>query len=253
MPYTLSRFALTDMIRCGAALREIGIGARSMQEVSERTVRHLFDSLQDDDGNPACALVRFYKTHPVGELPEHLAAYAQAASDGPLEAETPCLTLMATAGIEQGWNDVASSVSHQAIPIRSRSAMERMPMVYQLVVQLGLDQDALFVTSPELMTDLDQRSYNVFFVPEAKGSSHIPAQEEFVDRHGIASTLGFGGMLPNGHMFAAILFTTVPIDRAIADLFRAIALNIKVALLPYIGNQIFDPRPPLGARKERAH
>jgi two-component system, NtrC family, sensor kinase len=98
-------------------------------------------------------------------------------------------------------------------------------------VLLGGDQ--------RLVLDLDQHTFNVFHVPEAKGSSYIPAQRDFVIPYSVCSVVGFGGLLPDGELFATILFSRVPVARGIADLFRPLALNLKLAMLPFVGRKVF--------------
>ena len=71
--------------------------------------------------------------------------------------------------------------------------------------------------------------FNVFHVEEAAGSSYIPDQEEFVAPYGIQSILGFGSLLPTGHLYAVIVFSKVGISRETANLFRAIALGVRMA------------------------
>ena len=44
------------------ALKELEVGASSMEEVANRITQHLFDNaINPADNQPACALVRFYK------------------------------------------------------------------------------------------------------------------------------------------------------------------------------------------------
>jgi len=96
-----------------------------------------------------------------------------------------------------------------------------------------LEVSDILQPNPGLLVDLEQRSYNVFHVEEAQGSPFVPAQVEFVIPHSIRSVVGFGGMLPTGNLFAVILFTTIPIARQTADLFRPLALSVKLAVLPF--------------------
>ena len=58
---------------------------------------------------------------------------------------------------------------------------------------------------------------------------------------GIESGLGFGGVLPTGDLFAVCLFSRVPISRTTAELFRPLALHVKLAVLPFDGGPVFAP------------
>ena len=44
---------------------------------------------------------------------------------------------------------------------------------------------------PELLAELEQKTYNVFYVPDAAGNTYVPDQDDFVIPFGIRSLLGF--------------------------------------------------------------
>lgn len=192
-------------------------------------------------GQRALPLVRFYKVLPFERLEPELQDVALAADAGTGSlAGVPCLTLLASAGEEPAWNDRRRSRSHRAIPLPSKEAVQRLPMVAGLVTDLGLDVDDVVKPSPERLEQLDRRPYGVFFVPDAVDSPLVPAQKDFVVPYGIRSVVGFGGMLPNGAMFAVVLFSTTPIPQDTADAFDVIALSVKVAVLPFVERQTFE-------------
>jgi len=60
-----------------------------------------------------------------------------------------------------------------------------------------------------------------------------------VTPYGIASVLGFGGMLSNGDIFVAIVFSRVSIPCATAEMFRTIALNLKLSLMDLLDKPVF--------------
>lgn len=239
--YDLSRMTLKDMTRCGAALRRLDSGAGSMEEVAIRIVRLFHEELGTGaDGERACLLARFYKTHPYGELDPELQAFAAKVMDGaPLGPAVKCLSLLATAGDRPEWNSRHRSVGHRAIPLPSERALQRLPMVASLVKQLGVAPHLLFEPDPSLILDLQQRTFNVFHVPDALGSPFIPAQDDFVIPYGVRSSIGFGGVLPTGDLFAVILFTTIPCGRETADMFKPLALSTKMAVLPFSSGPVF--------------
>jgi hypothetical protein len=239
--YDLTNFSLRDMTDCGAALRKMGLGAHTMEEVANHIVRHLYDSLQDEPtGGRACALVRFFKTHPYQELDAGLRRVALRMLDGREPAPgMKCLTLLATAGDRPEWNDRQASARHKAMPLSSADLVVQSPMISQLVKQFGLEPDNMLQPDPALLVDLEQRTYNVFHVPDARNCYYVPAQEEFVIPWGIRSVLGFGGVLPSGNLFVVILFAKVRIAREVAEMFRPLALSIKLAVLSFDGKAVF--------------
>lgn len=208
-----------------------------MEEVAGRVVRTLHGSLgAPDGGSPGCALVRLFVTMPYADLESDLRAAAAAALGGAhASPEMKCLTLLGTAGEEPHWNSRRTSAGHRALPLPSEEGIARSPMIAQLIRQLGVEAATLVAADAPFMVDRTQHSFNVFHVLEARGSPHIPAQGEFVIPYGIRSVLGFGGLFPTGDLFATILFAKCPIARETADRFKTLALNVKVALLPYVG------------------
>lgn len=242
MSFDLNEFTLSDMTRLGADLRKLGAGATSMEEAAQSVVSVLHRTLTNGtDGAPACALVRVFVLLPFSSLDGAQQAFARRLlPDIDQEPGTKCLTLLATAGDEPAWNSRLHSLGHQALPIPGEESLARSPMIRQLMGQLGVDVQSLFASDPEMIVDGAQHTFNVFHVPDAQGSPHIPAQEEFVLRCGIRSVIGFGGLLFPGELFAGILFTKTPVTRQVAELFKTLALNVKVALLPFAGRRVFS-------------
>jgi hypothetical protein len=255
-----------DGNRVGGELSHLGQGAASMEEVADRLVRHLYDSLvaqpdeSDDSGTSrrqrACALVRLYKTHAYRDLPVTLMDFVDTAMGGPPpHMGLKCLTLLGTAGDEDDWNRRDASRGHQAIPLVSAELLRaRVPMVARLIEQMGVDaQQVINPANPvipvnpvkagsadlTLILNRQEHKYDVFYVPEAKGSPYIPAQEQFVLRYGIRSVVGFGGVLPSGDLFAVILFSRMFVPRAMAEEFASLALPVKIALLPFTFRNVF--------------
>jgi hypothetical protein len=242
MPYNLSSFGFVDMMDCRARIRDLfADDPPTLEAAAERAVEFFRRELVDERGQPACALVRLFKTHPYRDLPEDLQAVVRAGS--PEAASIPdlrCLTLIATRGDEEEWNSPLTSRGHRAIPLMSVEMVQQAPMIAQLITQLGLPIANVVRPSRALLLDQEQTTHNVFFVPRALGSPHIVAQEEFVVRYGIQSVLGFGGLLASGDLFAVILFSKVPIPPDAADQFRVVGLNLKIAILPFARKPLFE-------------
>ncbi len=244
MPYRLRTFGFTDMMDCRARVRNLFDDAppATVSDAAERVVHFFHDELRDDRGNPACALVRFFRTVPYRDLDEDTRAFARsAAAEETLAPQVRCLTLMATMGEQPEWKSRLTSRGHRAIPLTTVEVVERAPMIAQLISQMGLDIATVVRPPAGLMLDDTGTKHNVFYVPHAEGSPHIVAQREFVIPYRIASVLGFGGIVASGDMFATILFSTVPISAEAADLFSVIGLNLKIAILPFMSRPLFNP------------
>ncbi len=236
--YDVTDFTIRDMTECGKVLRKMGEGAGSMEETAGRIVRRLYDTLIDGQtGMRACSLVRFFKTHAYEGLDDELQSFARnmlgVLGERQALPEMKCLVLLATAGEKPEWNSRRCSTGHQAIPLPSEEVVHRIPMIRNLIKQLGLSVSTVIKPDLKILLAIAQKTYNVFHVPEALGSSHIPAQREFVIPYGIKSVLGFGSILPSGDIFAIIMFFKIPVSREAAELFRTLTLNIKIAVLPF--------------------
>src|SRR5271157_5923102 len=169
MPYDLATLTLSAMTQLGATLRRIGAGANSVEEVAQRVARLLYDELLDSaTGAKACVLARFYFTTKYSSLDEDLRAFGSRLMEGnELQPDTRCLTLLATAGERPEWNFRKKSEGHKTIPLPSAQAVEAIPMISQLIMQLGIDVATVLKPDPALVLEIEQKTYNVFFVPEA--------------------------------------------------------------------------------------
>ena len=239
--YELARMTESEISDCGTRIAAMGGDAATMEDAANEIVRALYADLADGpDGEKACALVRFYKTHPHADLDPTLRGFANAIlGDTAAPADMQCLTLLATAGDDPAWNSRANSNGHKAIPLPSEDFVSRIPMVARLVGQLGLEVSAVLRPDPAIMVNLEAKQFNVFHVPEAVGSPYIPAQEDFVIPHGIRSVLGFGGLLSTGELYVVILFAKVSIPRETAERFDILAVNVKAAVQRFVGKAVF--------------
>jgi hypothetical protein len=209
-----------------------------MEDVAREVIRYLYESLIDSASKKkACALVRLYKTHTYGELTPDLQQFADSVLGHRAESTAmKCLTLLATAGEKPEWNARERSHGHKAIPLPTADFVSKMPMIARLISQFGLDINAVIRPDPNLLADLERRTYNAFHVPEAVGSPYIPAQRDFVLAYKVRSVLGFGGILGPGDLYAVILFSKVAIDRKTCELFSGVALDLKLCLQPFVRN-----------------
>ena len=117
-----------------------------------------------------------------------------------------------------------------------------MAMISQLMKQMGLEVAAMLAAEGSIVPELAGKTYNVFHVPEARGSPYIPAQTEFVEAYGVRSVVGFGGVLHTGDLFATVMLArgSIPADAALR--FRSIALDVKAAVHPF-ANRVFGQSP----------
>jgi len=144
-----------------------------------------------------------------------------------------CLTLLGTASIKPSWCKRTLSQEHQAIPLVDETSISHMPMLSQLFLQFGLSPDELANPSASGIAASKPHVYNIFFIEDARGSPWVPEQRGFVIPYGIKSVIGFGGMLPSGDFFAMVLFARAQTERHTAEMFKSIALSLRLAILRF--------------------
>lgn len=240
--YNLEKFTYREMMDCRSTIREIFTDdePETVADGAERIVRFLFENLGDSEGRPACALARMFKTHRYEALDVELRQFARQIEPGADRIpDLRCLVLLATAGDESPWNSRHESRGHKCIPLASEKMVEEAPMIAQLIRQIGLKISTVLRPDPALMLTQDHASYNVFYVPQASGSPYIVAQNEFVQHYGIESVIGFGGLAGAGDLLATILFTKVRVPPDVAELFKVIGLNARIAMLPLLRKPLF--------------
>lgn len=238
--YDLTSFALSDMLECGVAVREVAHGAASMEEAASRIVQYVHGHfVEKATGTRSVALARFYKSLPYERLEPALQEVVDDILGPGDHRGVRCLTLLATAGDERAWNDRTASANHRVIPLVDADTVAKSPMIAKLVEDLGLSPHEV-VQPPGPREDVPADSaFDVFHVADAASSPHVPAKD-FVAEYGIRSVLGFGGMLPSGGFFALLVFSRTPIPAETADAFGTIALSVKLAVLPFVEGRVFE-------------
>jgi two-component system, NtrC family, sensor kinase len=235
--FKLSQMSESDIESCGRSLRSSSESAASMEDCAGKVVGYLYDSLVHDRYHAkACALVRFYKTHAYADLDGESRDFAKRLLGGTLDKDDMrCLTLLSTIGENPEWNDRRNSTGHRAIPLPNESFMERIPMIWRMVSQLGINTSQIIRPDPVEVAE----TYDVFYVDEAVGSPYIPAQEDFVIPYGVRSVLGFGGLLSSGDLFVVILFAKVSVSLSVAQRFSPLALDVRAAVEDFVNGPIY--------------
>ncbi len=239
--FDLTKFSIQDMSEVGDALQQLELKAKNIDELSDMMVQYFFDNLGDaQSGEKSSILVRFFMTYPYSSLDEDLQHSAdKMLGSKPEDQDMKCLKLLATAGVQQEWNSTAYSKGHRVLPLQNEDMLKKNIMVHQFIHQMGMDVSNVLNPDPKLSSELEGRVFNVYHIPDALGSPYIPAQEEFVVPFGIKSAIGFGGMLPTGNLFSLLIFSKTKIPHVTANLFKNIALNVRMALLPFVNEKIF--------------
>jgi hypothetical protein len=202
----------------------------NMEEMAKWIIDTIYNHFLDEQGNHTLALARLFVSLPE----EKLDSTAAQATKNKQSASGRYLCLMATKGSEEAWNERARSVHHKAIPLpRSQQELEIMPMLAEMFRNMKVNYQRII--SPVINDDLSAASLTdgYMLVEETVGSRFIPAQDDFIKPYGIASELGYGGILPSGAIFTCFLFSKSPISHHMADGLRLLSSAIQQALLPF--------------------
>lgn len=233
--YSLARFSLLEMTECSAVLRRLGEQSTSLRDAASQAVNYLFATLGNSEtGERDCILVRCFMTMPYCRLDQMTQQLASNRLGGIVpHPDLKCFTLVATAGEQPDWNWVERSHRYRVIPMVNADFVKQFPMFSQLLHQFGLS--TLFEVAPqdEWLVDVEEKTYNVFYVPDAVGSPYVPVQGDFVLKYGVKSVMCFGGLLPSRDLFAVILFSRTPVPRRTATLCKSLALSMKASLLAF--------------------
>jgi len=237
--FDLTKFSIQDMSEIGDALQQLELKAKNIDELSEMMVRYFFDNLGDTQtGEKSSVLVRFFMTYPYSSLDAELQQSADKMLGSESEdQEMKCLKLLATAGVQPEWNSTIESKGHRIIPLQNEEKVKKIfYMIYEFIDQMGMDISNVLYPDTKLSSELEERIFNVYHVPEALGNPHIPAQKEFIIPFRVKSLMGFGGMLPTGNLFIMLIFSKTKIPHKTANLFKNTALHIRMAALPFVND-----------------
>ena len=239
--FDLTKFSLQDMSEIGEALQRLELKAKNIDELSDMMAQYFFDNLVDTQtGEKSSVLVRFFMTYPYSSLDAELRQSVDKMLNGQsVQQDMKCLKLSATAGVEPEWNSTVHSKDHRILPLENEEMLKKNIMVHQFIHQMGIDISNVLNPDPKQSSELEGRVFNVYHIPDAIGSPSIPAQDKFVIPYGIKSAMGFGGMLPTGNLFALLIFSKTKISHDTANLFKNIALNVRMAVLPFVNEKIF--------------
>jgi hypothetical protein len=193
---------------------------------------------------PSIVLARVFAVVPFRLLPAHDAEAAthfaeRAEAVALLTPDTPVLSLLGTSGSNPAWRDRRLSARHLATPLLSRELVQGIPMIAQLLADLGVDlaclDDGRQIQSRRMAGSANQCFY-VATASEARdalGRLIIPSQG-FVAAHRIETVFGMGGSYLDGMMVAAICFCSEKVERLTIDRFPNVIANFKMATTPLV-------------------
>jgi hypothetical protein len=171
----------------------------------------------------SAALARIFLSRPLERLPDGRQQFVRelvrAKGVSGLVPATPVLTLLGTRGEEQDWNDARHSKGHMGIPLLPGLVRE-LPMIAGLLKALGIHlregDSRLAMAAPTAAV-----FSGMFRVADARtgtdgsGRKVIPALD-FVQRYGIRTVFGIGGLyLSVDSMLAILVFCREAVEEPV--------------------------------------
>lgn len=199
----------------------------SFEQAANFCVKALYDEFRQENGDHIFTLVRIFRLSQFSELPAEIQTKVQR------ELGDRWMALMATIGQEPAWCDRKQSQGHQAIV----AGENQSPMLKAAFEQLGLkiDEDTI---SRDLVFEEVSLLTHYFHVPEALGSRHVPAQDQFVKPYRIHSVVGLGSPFVTNSAYLALAFAKALISSEDAQKFAELSPFISTFLASYEGRGI---------------
>jgi hypothetical protein len=198
---------------------------KSFEEVAQLSVRSIFETFRESDGQSTFALARIYRYCQTEELPSDIieSLGLNAGSDG------DWLALMGTVGDEPAWCDRQFSQHHQAVCINDNMSMMFKAVLNQLRLMPEQFEDDIPVTVGESSLSI----VKYFYVPDAYSNTSIPDKDDFVIPYGIRSVIGIGSPLLSGAFYTGLFFSKVSLSSGDVEAFIKLSPAISTLLSSY--------------------
>lgn len=229
------------------------VGLQSLEAVTDVFASALYARF-----SASIVLARVFATVELRRLPPPDRAFVErfAAANGvsdELTDATPVLSLLASRGVEEAWNDRLRSRDHLGIPLLSERFIGEIPMISRLLNEIGFTP-AWRGSDPSFVTKALANVNGIFYVGDARTAvddrerTIIPAAD-FVERYGVRSVFGFGGAYLSRHVFiSAIVFCRDEVARSQAMRFVPLIGSLKAATTRLVNRGAIFSAVPLPER-----
>ena len=208
--------------------------SNSLQEAAQLLASACFEEFKE-----SLVLVRIFATFPYAKLPDFNRQFARKVAvemghEDKLTDTTPVLSLIGTRGVEPEWNDWRKSEGHLGVPMLSKEIVQTIPMMAQMLKDLGLGLDWLSVHEGNGIGEKRGHTGGVFLVPDAKTSTDaqnrkIIPDQDFVEKYGVKTVFGNGTRfaVQSNEFIVSIFFTRQSLDKSIAHRFNSLLYLFK--------------------------
>jgi hypothetical protein len=235
---TIAGASRTDLFSLFGSIQNEMKTCTSLETAAHSCVGQIYERFSD-----SIALARLYCTIPYQDLSATNRRFVDQLAESKhisVTAQTPVLSLLGTRGSAADWNDRRNSKGHVGIPLASASFVESIPMVAQLLKEIGFELNWLNAESSAAGVTRSDFS-GLFHVPDARTAVDdrqrkvIPAQD-FVEQNGVRTVFSVASSYKNNTFFALIVFTREELPKAAAERFMPLVNTFKGATNPLVEN-----------------
>lgn len=237
---TLREFSVDDLEDMGRDIRGMGAEAATMAEAAAEISGYLYEHLLDEQGEPACVMVRIYASQPFKVLPPHLQRVAADVADD-LTEDGACLVTLASNGSTEL---PAGSLPEEYVLPFTDSVFRDIPFMPVLLERLGLDRASALDPRRAVEIRLQHRTFNAYVGRDLADDVELlpnPIHRQVVRERGIKTVVGLGGVLPTGGFLMVMIQSTDDVPDRVVQLLQPLAVAIKAALIPH-SRAILVPR-----------
>ena len=236
---TFGTYPLAELARLRAEMKDLARASGTLREAAQLCVERLYREFGE-----SLVLARLFATVPFGFLPEQEQAYARRlaaqrnALDG-LTEDTTVVTLLATRGMKQEWNDVRTSHQRLAVPLLNPSFLKTIPLVGRRLGNTMLDLPWLEEQRTLVMVNTMGKMSQLVYVGDARTTLAGDGQkavfdQKFVDTYGVRTVLALGGSYLNGTVVVLMLFTNEELVEEQVTKLTPLVNTIKAATMQQV-------------------
>jgi signal transduction histidine kinase len=232
MQIEINELTLAKVFDLSQLIKEECKDKSNLEEVAQKLMKTLCQTIVTDSGNSAIVLGRLFKSCSYSALTEDIQNYIKQ-RDGTniIPPKGKYLTLLGTWGELEEWRYREKSKNYKAFSLNDKDVLYKFPMLSAVFNQIGYKIPTVKEPDKSIIVDRQDKEYGVFYVKHATESKFVPKQAEFVGPYGIKSVIGFGGHYANNNIYAIVLFLREYISKQIAKLFLSLNPAIKFLTL----------------------
>ncbi len=220
----------------------------SLEEAAQTFTNLLFEEFEE-----AIVLIRFFATIPFKKLPISLQFAVNKLADVEgmttlINDDTPVLTLLGSRGGEE----IRNFRQYFGIPLASTDFIDSIPMVSQLLKELGFDLNwekdrGKTIQERDIETNSTGFLSGVFYIPDAQHAVNTKGEKilSVLDRVAtynletiseVETIFGVGGAYISGPFIAIILFSQESLEKEVVERFMPLANYFKTSTLKLVLN-----------------